>query len=58
MHVDVCSCVGINTSAALKMEAVCSTEKLIPTYKSTRRYSPEEHLTAVRTSNIKKDVTG
>jgi hypothetical protein len=25
----------------LKMEAVCSSEKLVSTYKSTRRYNPE-----------------
>jgi hypothetical protein len=27
---------------ALKMEAVCSSELLVPTYKSTRRYKPAQ----------------
>jgi hypothetical protein len=30
-------------SSALKMEAVCSSETLVPTYKSTRRHNPENH---------------
>jgi hypothetical protein len=31
-------------SAALDMEAVCSSETLVSTYKSTRRYNPHRHL--------------
>jgi hypothetical protein len=31
--------------SALKMEAVCSSETLVPTYKSTRRYNRDDrHL--------------
>jgi hypothetical protein len=27
----------------LKIEAVCSSETLVPTYKSTQRHNPEDH---------------
>jgi hypothetical protein len=32
----------LSPSSALKLEVVCSTETLVSTYKSTRRYYPEE----------------
>jgi hypothetical protein len=31
------------TASALKMEAVCSSETLVPTYKSTWHHNPENH---------------
>jgi hypothetical protein len=37
------------------METVCSSETLVPTYKSTRRYNPKSNIdifTAMRSSNI------
>jgi hypothetical protein len=33
---------SIFTADVLKMEAVCSSEMLVSTYKSTRRYNPED----------------
>jgi hypothetical protein len=36
----------------LKMEAVCSSETLVSTYKSTRRHNPEDHHHAVTTWNL------
>jgi hypothetical protein len=35
-------CWCCHPSSALKMEAVCSSETMISTYKSTRRHNPEE----------------
>jgi hypothetical protein len=41
-------------SSALKMEAVCSSETLVSTYKSTRRYYPEDqHRHLHRSENLK-----
>jgi hypothetical protein len=34
---------GLLGYCAVKMEAVCSSETLVPTYKSTRRHNPEGH---------------
>jgi hypothetical protein len=45
----------ISEISALKMEAACSSETLVSTYKTTRRYNPEDQydiFTAVRTSNL------
>jgi hypothetical protein len=33
-----------STSSALKMEATCSFETLVTTYKTTRRHNPEDHI--------------
>jgi hypothetical protein len=33
---------GVKPSSGLKMEAVCSAETSVSTYKSTRRYNPED----------------
>jgi hypothetical protein len=41
------------TCTELKMEAVCSSETFLSTYKSTRRYYPEQHFYPVRTSNLR-----
>jgi hypothetical protein len=41
------------STSALKMEAVCYSETLVSSYKSTRPYNPEDqqrHLTSVKTS--------
>lgn len=39
----------------LKMESVCSSETLVPSYKTTWHHNPKEyyHLLAIRTSNLK-----
>jgi hypothetical protein len=37
-----CRSMGLKRSSALKKEAVCSSETLISTYKSTWRYNPED----------------
>jgi hypothetical protein len=42
------------TTSELKMEAVCSTETLVTTYKSTRRHNPEDcHGRLRRLENLK-----
>jgi hypothetical protein len=43
------------------MEAVCSSEALVSTYKSTRHYIPEDQrdiFTALRTSNLQLMCVG
>jgi hypothetical protein len=36
------------------MEVVCSSETLVPTYKSTRRYNPEDQILKLhRRENLK-----
>jgi hypothetical protein len=45
----------VHLQGSLKMEAVCFPETLVCTYKSTRRYNPEDSIlifTAVRTSDL------
>jgi hypothetical protein len=37
-------------ASALKMEAVCSSETLAPSYNSTRHYSPEDQHRQMTTS--------
>jgi hypothetical protein len=42
---------------ALKMEAVCSSETLLSTYKSTRRYNPkDQHRHLHRRENLKSNT--
>jgi hypothetical protein len=44
------------TYCLLKMEEVCCSETLVPTYKSPRRYDPEDHLGHLRRKNIRSDI--
>jgi hypothetical protein len=40
-----------------KMEAVCASETLVPTYESTRRYNPEDqHQYLHRRENLKSHL--
>jgi hypothetical protein len=42
------------TITALKMETICFSETMVPTYESTRRHNPEEeHRQLVRRENLK-----
>jgi hypothetical protein len=42
------------SQTTLKMETVCFSETLVPTYKSTRRYNLEQHLYLHRGKNLKR----
>jgi hypothetical protein len=47
------------TTSALKMEAVYSSETLVYTYKTTRRYKPEyQHRPLHRRQNLKSQTEG
>jgi hypothetical protein len=45
-------CFFIIRASSLKIEAACSSETLVSTYKFARRYNPEDLSTAVRTSDL------
>jgi hypothetical protein len=48
-------CNAVWRASALKMEVVCSSETLVSTYKSTRRYNPEDQSRYLRRENLKSE---